>query len=160
MPPLVAHAFWPLMHPLAGGLVELGAGAHAGDVRAGVGLGGAEGGDLEVVLGAEAARDPLADLLAGALAEDRGDGERGAHDRHADAGVAPEELLVDDRQREAGGVGEELREPFEAVEADLGGLLDDRPRGLLLLVPLVRGGAHDVGGEAVHPVADVLLVLA
>ena len=28
-----------------------------------------------------------------------------------------------------------------------------------LLVPLVRGRAHDVGGEAVHPVADVLLVL-
>ena len=37
----------------------------------------------------------------GALAEDRGDGERGAHDRHADAGVAPEQLLVDDRQRQA-----------------------------------------------------------
>ncbi len=59
-----------------------------------------------------------------------------------------------------GGVGEELREPFEAVEADLRGLLDDRPGRLLPLVPLVRGGAHDVGGEAVDPVADVLLVLA
>ena len=86
--------------------------------------------------------------------------ERGAHDRHADPGVAPEQLLVDDRQAEAGGVGEELGDPFEAVQADLRGLLDDRPRGLLLLVPLVGGGAHDVGGEAVHPVANVLLVLA
>ena len=94
-----------------------------------------------------------------ALAEDRGDGERGAHDRHADAGVAPEQLLVDDRQRQAGRVGEELREPLEAVQADLRGLLDDRPGRLLPLVPLVRGRAHDVGGEAVHPVADVLLVL-
>src|ERR1700722_8441516 len=126
--------------PLAGGLVELGAGAHRADVRAGVGLRGAERGDFDVVGGAEAARDPLADLLAGALAEDRGNRERGAHDRHADAGVAPEELFVDDRQAQTGGIGEELREAFEAIEADLGGLLDDRPRGALLLVPLVRGG--------------------
>ena len=56
-------------------------------------------------------------------------------------------------------VGEELREAFEPVQPDLGRLLDDRPRRLLLLVPLVGGRAHDVGGEAVHPVADVLLVL-
>ena len=62
-------------------------------------------------------------------------------------------------RRQAGRVGEELREPFEAVEADLGGLLDDRPGGALLLVPLVRGGTDDVGGEPVHPVAHVLLVL-
>ncbi len=49
--------------------------------------------------------------------------------------------------------------PFEAVQADLGGLLDDRPGRLLLLVPLVGGRAHHVGREAVDPVADVLLVL-
>ena len=58
------------------------------------------------------------------------------------------------------GIGEELGEPFEPVQPDLGRLLDDRPGRLLLLVPLVRGRAHHVGGEAVHPVADVLLVLA
>ena len=29
----------------------------------------------------------------------------------------------------------------------------------LLLVPLVRGGANHVGGEPVHPVAQILLVL-
>ena len=109
--------------------------------------------------GAEAARDPLADLLARALAEDRGHGERGAHDRHADPGVAPEQLLVDDRQRQPGRVGEELRQALEAVQPDLRGLLDDRPGGLLLLVPLVGGRTDDVGGEAVDPVADVLLVL-
>ena len=57
-----------------------------------------------------------------------GDRERGAHDRHADAGVAPEQLLVDDRQRQAGRVGVELGERLEAVEADLRRLLDDRPR--------------------------------
>ena len=42
--------------------------------------------------------------------EDAGDGERRAHDRHADAGVAPEQLLVDDRERQPGRVGPELRE--------------------------------------------------
>ena len=50
--------------PLVVGLVVLGGGADRRDVGAGVGLGGAEGGDLGVVGGAEALRDPLADLLA------------------------------------------------------------------------------------------------
>jgi hypothetical protein len=77
----------------------------------------------------------------------------------ADAGVAPEQLFVDDRERQAGRVGEELREAFEAVEADLGGLFDDRPGRLLLLVPLVSRGADHVGCEPVDPVADVLLIL-
>ena len=50
--------------PLVLGLVVARAGAQRRDVGAGVGLGGAEGGDLRVVGGAEAVRDPLADLLA------------------------------------------------------------------------------------------------
>ena len=145
--------------PLVLGLVVLGGGADGRDVRAGVGLGGAERGDLRLLDRAVALRDPLAHLLGRALAEDRGDREAGALDREADAGVAPEELLVDDREGEAGGVGEELRHALEAVEADLRGLLDHRPRRLLALVPLVGGGADDVLGEAVDPVADVLLVL-
>ena len=131
MPPFVAHAFWPLIthSPLASSNFAVVRTPETSEP--GVRLGGAEGGDLDVVRRAEAARDPLADLLAGALAEDRGHRERGAHDRHADAGVAPEQLLVDDRQRQARGVGEELRQPFEPVQADLRGLLDDRPRRLL-----------------------------
>ncbi len=159
MPPLVAQAFWPFDHPLVGRLVVLGGGADRRDVGAGVGLRGAEGGDLGVVGVAEALRDPLAHLLRGPLPEDRGDGQRGAHDRHPDAGVAPEQLLVGDRQSQAGLVGEELAQRFEAVEADLGGLLDHRPGSLLALVPFGRGGTDDALGEAVHPIADVLLVL-
>ena len=108
---------------------------------------------------AVALRDPLAELLAGARGEDRGDGERRAHDRHADAGVAPEQLLVDDRQHQAGLVGVELRERLEAVEADLRRLLDQRPRRLLALVPLGRRRADDVRREAVDPLAHVELVL-
>ena len=94
--------------PLVLGLVVLGGRADRRDVGAGVGLGGAERGDLGVVGGAEALRDPLRHLLGRALAEDRGDRERGAHDRHPDPGVAPEELLVDDRQLQAGLVEPEL----------------------------------------------------
>ena len=146
-------------HPFVACLVVLGDGADRRDVGAGVGLGGAERGDLGIGLAAEALRDPLADLLTRALAEDRGHRERGAHDRHADAGVAPEQLLVDDRKLQARGIGEELGDALEAVEADLRGLLDHRPRRFLALVPFRGGGADDIGGEAVDPVADVLLVL-
>ena len=60
---------------------------------------------------------------------------------------------------EAGRVGPVLGDRLEAVEADLRGLLDDRPGGLLALVPLGGGGADDALGEAVGPVADVALVL-
>ena len=148
-----------VQHPLARGLVELRCRAHARDIRARIRLRGAKRCHLDVIGGPEAARDPLADLLAAALPEDRGDGQRGAHDRHADAGVAPEELLVDDRQSQPAGVGEELGDAFQAVEADLRGLLDDGPGRLLLLVPLVGRRADHVGREAVDPVADVLLVL-
>ncbi len=146
-------------NPLAGRLVELRRGAQRRDVRAGVGLGGAERRHLDVIRRAEAARDPLTDLLAGALTEDRRHREGGPHDRHADPGIAPEQLLVDERERQAGGIGEELREPFEAVEPDLGCLFDDRPGGLLLLVPLVRGRPYDISRETVDPVANVLLIL-
>ncbi len=114
---------------------------------------------LTLLGGAEALGDPLAHLLRGPLAEDRGDRERGAHDRHADSGVAPEELLVGDRQRQSGFIGPKLGQRLEAVEADLGRLLDDRPRRFLALVPFGRGGPNDALGETVNPVADVLLIL-
>src|SRR5439155_22690547 len=114
----------PVEDLLVGGLVVARGGADGGDVRAGVGLRRAEGRYRRLVDTAEALRDPLADLLAGALAEDRRDGQRGAHDGHADARVAPEELLVDDRQQQPGGVAVELGQRVEAVEPDLGRLLD------------------------------------
>ena len=146
--------------PLVLGLVVERAGAQRGDVGARVGLGDAERADLRVLRRAVALRDPLAHLLAACRwRRSPADRERRAHDRHADAGVAPEQLLVDDRQRQAGRVGVELGERLEAVEADLRRLLDHRPRRLLALVPLGRRGAHDVRGEAVDPVADVALVV-
>ncbi len=159
MPPLVAQAFWPLStHSLV-------ASSNFARVRIEETSEPALGSDAQnaATFGSDsravALRHPLAHLLARAGAEDRGDGERRAHDRHADAGIAPEQLLVDHRQRDAGRVGVELAQRLEAVEADLRRLLDDRPRRLLALVPLGGGRAHDALGEAVDPVADVALVV-
>jgi hypothetical protein len=47
----------------------------------------------------------------------------------------------------------------KAVQPDLGGLLDDRPRELLALVPLLGGRTHDVLGEGVNPVPQLDLVV-
>ena len=159
MPPLVAQAFWPLIthSSLASSYLAVVRIAETSEPASGSEAQKAP--ELDVVRRAEALRDPLPHLLRGSLPEDRGDRERGAHDRHADAGVAPEQLLVGDRQRQAGLVGPELAQRFEAVEADLGGLLDHRPGRFLALVPLLGGGPDDALGEAVDPLADVLLVL-
>ena len=52
-----------------------------------------------------------------------------------------------------------LGDEVHRVQADLGGLLDDRPRHLLPLVPFGSGGPDDVGGEVVDPLLDLQLVL-
>jgi len=48
---------------------------------------------------------------------------------------------------------------LEAVQADLAGLLQDRPGRLLALVPLGCRRSYHRLGEAVHPVAQVALFL-
>ena len=113
--------------PLVGGLVVDRAGAHGTDVGAGVGLGGAEGGDLQVAGLAEHLRRPLGELLGGAVAGQAGRGQGRADDREADAGVTPEHLLHEDRDAEAGGVEGLGGEEVEGVDPDLGGLLDHGP---------------------------------
>ena len=146
-------------HPLVRGRVVHGAGAQAGHVRAGVGLADTERSEGDVVGGAVALRDPLADLLGRAVAGDPGGGETRPHDRHADPGVTPEQLLDGHRQRQAGRIEHRVGHEVHAVEADLGGLLDDRPRELLALVPLVAGRANDGLGEVVDPLLDLQLIL-
>ena len=58
-----------------------------------------------------------------------------------------------------GRVGEDRGHEIERVQPDSGGFLDDRPRGLLPLVPLVGGGPHHVLGEVVDPLLQLALVL-
>ncbi len=145
--------------PLVLGLVVDGAGAHRGHVGAGVGLGGAEGGDLHVVGVAVHLRDPGADLLLGAVGEDADGRQARTDDRQADARVAPEQLLHDHGDAEPGGVEELLGVEVQGVDADLRGLLDDGPGRFLTLVPLGGGGADHVRGEAVEPLLDLLLVV-
>ena len=159
MPPLVAHAFWPFRTHSSLASSYFAVRAQRGHVGARVGLGDAERADLHVVGRAVALRHPLHQLLGRAGGEDPRRRQRAAHDRHADPGVAPEQLLVRDRQREPARVGPELGQRLEAVEADLGRLLDDRPGRLLALVPLRGRRAHHALGEAVDPVADVALVV-
>ena len=159
MPPLVIHVFWPLRthssfassytarvfspetsDPASGSLTQNAASA-------------------SFVGRPEALRHPLHDLLGRAVAEDARNAERGAHDGEADAGIAPEQLLVEHRHHQPGRVREGVRDEVERVQADLRRLLDDRPRGLLPLVPLVGGRTDDVLGEVVDPLLDLELVL-
>ena len=113
---------------------------------------------MDLVRCSEALRHPLNDLLGRAVGDDPGHAESRAHNRQPDAGVAPEELLVGDRHREARRVSERVLEELEGIEPDLGGLLNDRPRRLFPLVPLVGGRADNVLGEAVHPFLDLPLL--
>ncbi len=129
------------------------------DVGAGIGLGHAESGQGDLVGRPEALRHPFRHLFGSAVAEDPGYAQRGTEDGQADAGIAPRHLLHDHRYRDAGGVGEHVGHEVEGVQPDVGGLLDDRPRGLLPLVPLVGDRAHDLLGEVVNPLLELKLVL-
>ena len=75
-----------------------------------------------------------------------------------DAGIAPEELLDRDRQRQAGLVCQRVHHEVPAVQTDLAACCTTRLRELLALVPFVGRGAHDVVGEVVDPLLDLDLV--
>ena len=146
-------------HPLVFRLVVDGARAQRADVTAGVGLAHRERAECDLLRRAEALRHPLHDLLGRAVGDDARHRERRAEDGERDPGVAPTHLFADDRPRETGGVGEGVGAELGRVEPDLGGLLDDGPRSLLPLVPLVRRGTDDRLGEVVDPFLDLQLVL-
>src|SRR5215211_2995420 len=149
-----------VQYPLVLGLVVACARPNRRDVGSGIWLRGTERPDPWILGSAEALRHPLHELVGRAGGVDRRHGEGGAHDRHPDPGIAPEELLVDDRHREPCGIHPELSDALEAVEADLRRLLDHRPRSLLALIPFGGRRAHHPLGEAMDPVAHVALVLA
>jgi hypothetical protein len=135
-------------------------GAHRAHVTSRVGLGGAERAELEVAGRAVHLRDPLHDLLVGAVGPDAGGRERGADDGEPDPGVTPEQLLHADREAEPGLVRRLGDDEVHGVQAGLRRLFDDRPGELLLLVPLGGRRPDHVRGESVHPLAQVEVVLA
>ena len=127
--------------------VELGGGAQALHVGAGLRLGDRVGAELDLVVGAEALRHPLGDLLGGARGGEARGGEAGAADRERDAGAAPVQLLGGDDAELAVGVGAHALHVVEPVQAPLAGLLDDLPGSALLGVVLGRGRADHLARE-------------
>jgi hypothetical protein len=146
--------------PLVLGLVVDGPGLQRADVRAGIGLAHAVGTELELLGRAEALGHPLEHLLHGPGSGDAGGGEPGPEDGETDAGIPPEQLLEGDRQGQALRVLQGVGEEVEAVQPDLGGLLDDGIREFLGLVPLMGRGPDDFLGEVMDPFLDLELVLA
>ena len=123
MPPLVIQVLVPLSTHSSVGLVVDGPGAQRADVGAGVGLGHAEGRQLAALGGAEALRQPLADLLGRAVGEDARHAERGAEDGQGDAGVAPAISSFTTGRRRPVGSPKALADEVERVQPDLGRLL-------------------------------------
>src|SRR5262249_3716388 len=112
-----------------------GGGAHPGDVRAGVGLGQAEGGEPRSF--GELAEVLALDLL-GAAERDRRGREAVAAERGLDARAAPGELLLDEAAVEVAGAGAAVLLLDVGVhEADLPRFFDDlgRPGAVLVVVP-------------------------
>ena len=135
--------------------VELGGGAQALDVGARLRLGHGVGAELDLIVGAEALRDPAGDLLGRARGGEAGGREARAVDRQGDAGAAPVHLLGGDDAELAVGVGAGALQVVEAVQAPLARLLDGIPGRALLAVVLVRDGADHLAREP----PDVVLEL-
>ncbi len=142
-------------HPLVA--VLLGGGGDAGDVGAGVGLG--DGRPHDGVAGG----DGFEEALFLVLRAERHDGfgaEAGAGDTEADAGVGGEQFLDDDgglHRRVAGAAV--LQGDAGAEQAGVGGLVHDLVGELLGLVVLAGDRFDLVLGEALHLVADGLLLV-
>ena len=90
MPPLVAQAFWPLSthSSLASSYLAVVRIAETSEPASGSEA--QKAATLGSSARAEALRDPLAELLGGALPEDRGDGQRGARRSHMPMPASPQ----------------------------------------------------------------------
>ena len=83
---------------------------------------------------------------------------RNTEDGETNTGVAPEQFFDRDRKGQSGCIRQHgVRHEVETVQTDLGGLFHDRPRELFALVPFLGGGPHNVRGEVVDPVFELLL---
>ncbi len=145
--------------PLVGGFLIHSSGSVCGHVGAGVGLGCGKGPELDVVGVAVALRHPFHDLFTGSRGGDARGRKTRSHDRHADAGVAPEQLFQSHRHRQPGPVvHHDLGHELPAVEPDLGRLFQNRPRCLLPLVPFLGRRTDHIIGKVVDPFLQLQLV--
>ena len=146
--------------PLVGRLVVRRPRAHRAHVAAGVGLGGAERAELEVARACRTSAGthsptcssvPLARTPAAASDVPTIESPIPASPQNSSSMAIGKPSPVSS----SGLGGDEVHR----VEPDLGRLLDDRPRELLLLVPLGRRRPDHVRGERVHPAPQVEVVL-
>ena len=100
---------------------------------------------------------PLQHLLGRGGLADRRQRQCRHHDRQTDSGAAPEQLFHEHRQRKPGRIADEIAVEQRTVEAALGGLLEHRPRELLLLVEVQSHWPDDRLGELVGPPGQVVL---
>ena len=143
----------PVEQPLVA--VELGGGAEALHVGSGLWLGDRVGAELDLLVGPEALRHPLGDLIRSPGRGDAGCGQAGALDREGDSRAAPVELLGGGHAELTVGIGAHPLHVLEPLQAPLACLLDHLPGSALLLVVLAGGGADDLTGEP----ADLVPVL-
>ena len=143
-------------HPFVGGLVVARAGEDRADVRTGARLRGTEGRHLGVVDRAEHLRQPFAESAR--VCRRRPATAAASPVPRIDSAIpaSPQNISSNtDEHAETRWLGGLLGEQLHRVQADLGRLLDDRPRRLFAFVPFRRRRPDHVGGELVHPVPDV-----
>jgi hypothetical protein len=118
-----------------------------------------QSGELDGVGRAEALPRPVHQLLVGGGLPDRRERQGGHDDRQADPCAAPEQLLHEDRQRQASRIDRQLGIELPLVEPLVRGPLRDWPRQLLCAVVLRRRWADHVAGERVRLGAQRLLLV-
>ena len=137
--------------------VPPGSGPQVAHIAAALRFGDGQRREFQVARRAEALRRPLQHLLRRCGLADRRQCERGHHDGQPDPRTAPEQLLHEHRQRQSGGVADQVAVEQRAVEAALGRLLEHRPRELLARV-VVRGHRADHRfGELVRASGQIVL---
>ena len=128
-------------------------------VTAGVWLAHTERSELHVICIAVTLRYPLHRLLRRAVTCDACCGEATSHDRHAKASITPEQFFNRNWQSKTGAVLPSVHQELPAVEPNLCRLLHYRIRELFAFVPFGGSWTHDVFGESVRPVFNLLLVI-
>ena len=146
--------------PLVVRLVVRRAGAHRADVAAGVGLGGAERRELEVARACRTSAAPTRRSARGCRWRATAAAASAVPTMARPMPASPQNSSSIVSGHAEPGLVEALGgQEVERVEADLGGLLEHRPRELLALVPLGGGRPDHVGGEVVQPVPELDVVL-